>query len=224
MNLQIEQLKFDERGLIPAIIQDALTNEVLMLAYASIDSLRRTLETNETWFWSRSRNELWHKGATSGNTQRIIEIRPDCDQDTLLIRVEPCGPACHTGARTCFDTAVANRESEVWNRIDVNEANPNRLGLLDELYSLIETRQHERPVGSYTTRLFDEGLKKILAKVEEEAEETVRAGREESDQRVVEESADLLYHLLVLLVQRGVKLDRIREELARRRGERRDDN
>jgi len=215
MIFEIENLKFDERGLVPAIVQDAATKEVLMLAYMNAESLRRTVETNETWFWSRSRKELWHKGASSGNTQRVIDIRSDCDGDTLLVRVEPAGPACHTGARTCFQNEGAPPKQSF---ADSTES----LGsLLDGLYSLIATRKAERPEGSYTTKLFDEGLKRILAKVDEESQETIAAGREESDQRLVEETSDLLYHLLVLLVQRGVTLDQIRDELAKRRGKRR---
>ena len=220
MNFRIEDLKFDERGLIPTIVQDAATNEVLMLAYMNADSLKRTLETGESWFWSRSRNELWHKGATSGNTQRLIEIRADCDRDAVRLRVAPFGPACHTGARTCFHNEIEG--SAVW--VDATDAAPATFGvLLDELYSVIERRKSERTAGSYTTMLFDEGLEKILAKVDEEAEETVVAGRDESDRRLVEETSDLLYHLLVLLVQRGVTLDQIHKELAQRRGKRRND-
>ena len=215
MIFEIENLKFDERGLVPAIVQDAATKEVLMLAYMNAESLRRTVETNETWFWSRSRKELWHKGAGSGNTQRVIDIRSDCDGDTLLIRVEPAGPACHTGARTCFQNEGDLPEQSLG---DLTES----LGsLLDGLYSLIATRKAERPEGSYTTKLFDDGLKRILAKIDEESQETIVAGREESDQRLIEETSDLLYHLLVLLVQRGVTLDQIHDELAKRRGKRR---
>ena len=215
MIFEIENLKFDERGLIPAIVQDAATKEVLMLAYMNAESLRRTVETNETWFWSRSRKELWHKGATSGNTQRVIDIRSDCDGDTLLIRVEAAGPACHTGARTCFQNEGDLPEQSL------HDSTESLGSLLDGLYSLIATRKAERPEGSYTTKLFDEGLKRILAKVDEESQETIVAGREESDQRLIEETSDLLYHLLVLLVQRGVTLDQIRDELAKRRGKRR---
>ena len=224
MNFRNEDLKFDERGLISAIIQDAATNEVLMLAYMNAESLRCTIESGETWFWSRSRQELWHKGGTSGNTQRVIDIRPDCDGDTLLIRVEPAGPACHTGAGTCFDNHVDSRESGGASPKTSASSHPAVLSnSLQELYSLIETRKQERPEGSYTTSLFDEGLDKILAKVDEEARETVVAGKEESDQRLVEETSDLLYHLVVLLVQRGVTLDQVRDELVKRRGKRRND-
>ena len=215
MNFRTEELKFDEHGLIPAVVQEATTNDLLTLAYMNAESLRLTLESNETWFWSRSRQELWHKGATSGNTQRVVEIRADCDRDALLIRVEPAGPACHTGARTCFDNGSDAAPQD--------QPGPTLGSLLDNLYSLIASRKVERPKGSYTTRLFDEGLEKILAKVEEEALETIMAGRKETDQRLVEETSDLLYHLIVLLVQRGVTLDQIRQELASRRGKRRND-
>ena len=222
MNFQIEDLKYDEHGLIPAIIQHAVTGELLMLAYMNVESLRRTLETGETWFWSRSRRELWHKGATSGNTQRVIDIRPDCDRDALLLQVAPAGPACHTGARTCFDNEVGTLESGIAS----SETGPQHGGglsdFLQELYRLIETRKAERPAGSYTTTLFAEGIEKILAKVDEESQETIAAGRAESDQRLVEETSDLLYHLLVLLVQREVTLDQVRAELESRRGKRRD--
>jgi phosphoribosyl-ATP pyrophosphohydrolase/phosphoribosyl-AMP cyclohydrolase len=223
MNFKIEDLSFDEQGLIPAIIQDARTNEVLTLAYVNVESLHRTLGTNETWFWSRSRSELWHKGETSGNTQRVVEVRLDCDRDALIIIVEPSGPACHTGARTCFYNQIQAEDSEleVASRTERDEPQleTQPLGsLLNELYALIESRHRTRPEGSYTTQLFNEGLDKILAKVNEEADETVMAGKNESNRRLTEETSDLLYHLLVLLVERGVTLSEIREELARRRG------
>lgn len=209
---KIEDLKFDAHGLIPAIVQDASSGELLTLAYMNAESLRRTIATRETWFWSRTREALWHKGETSGNTQSVVNIRVDCDQDALLISVTPSGPACHTGQRTCFHNAVVGADqSDVansWTSLDAT---------LDNLYSLLASRYRERPNDSYTTRLFDEGVEKILAKVDEESQETIVAGRSESHQRLVEETSDLLYHLLVLLVQRGVKLSEIRDELARRR-------
>ncbi|HYW74687.1 MAG TPA: bifunctional phosphoribosyl-AMP cyclohydrolase/phosphoribosyl-ATP diphosphatase HisIE [Pyrinomonadaceae bacterium] len=216
MDTSTEDLRFDERGLMPAVVQDADTGEVLTLAYMNAESLKRTRETGETWFWSRSRNALWHKGETSGHTQTVVEMRLDCDRDAVLLRVRPRGPACHTGARSCFH-----------NRIDGDDARPAvtmpaaRLDqTLDELYALLLSRYRERPADSYTTQLFDEGLEKILAKVDEESQETIAAGRNETDQRLVEETSDLLYHLLVLLVQRGVTLSAIQEELARRRQKR----
>jgi phosphoribosyl-ATP pyrophosphohydrolase/phosphoribosyl-AMP cyclohydrolase len=221
--VNFEAVIFDERGLIPAIVQDAETREVLTLAYMNRDSLRRTLETGETWFWSRSRNQLWHKGETSGHTQQVKDIKLDCDRDALIVSVIPSGPACHTGERTCFHNEVQGATFETQSRpdqqvVEASESAADTLGeLLDGLYSLLEQRRRERPSGSYTTLLFDEGLEKILAKVSEEAGETVAAGRNETDQRLVEESSDLLYHLLVLLVERQVTLEQIRIELAERR-------
>ena len=219
MNFKIEDLKFDEHGLIPAIVQDAGTGHVLMLAYMNVESLSRTIETNETWFWSRSRNRLWHKGETSGNTQTVTDIWFDCDRDALLVNVRPHGPACHTGAQSCFHNRFADEPVE---RSADASARPDTLyATLDDLYSLLSSRYRERPAGSYTTQLFDEGIEKILAKVDEESQETIVAGRSETNQRLVEETSDLLYHLLVLLVQRGVTLDDIREELTRRRHQKR---
>lgn len=196
-----DDLKFDERGLIPAIVQDARTREVLTLAYMNRESLTRTLETEQTWFWSRSRNELWHKGETSGNTQRVVDLVADCDSDAIVVLVEPAGPACHTGARSCFDL----KQTE-----DLGT-------LLTQLYELIETRERDRPEGSYTTYLFEKGIDKILKKVGEESAETIIAAKNDDATPLVAEVSDLIYHLLVLLVARGVSLDEIREELARRR-------
>jgi phosphoribosyl-AMP cyclohydrolase / phosphoribosyl-ATP pyrophosphohydrolase len=194
-------LKFDERGLIPAIVQDASTREVLTLAYMNRESLERTIETRETWFWSRSRNELWHKGETSGNTQQVVDLVPDCDVDAIVVLVKPAGPACHTGARSCFDL---QQDGDIG-------------ALLAQLYKLIESRERERPEGSYTTYLFDKGIDKILKKVGEESAETIIAAKNEDVKPLVSEVSDLIYHLLVLLVARGISLDQIREELAQRR-------
>ena len=202
MNIDPNTVKFDERGLVPAIVQDAHTREVLTLAYMNEESLARTIESGQTWFWSRSRNELWHKGATSGNTQNVVSLTTDCDNDAIVVLVEPAGPACHTGARACFDLQLPE---------DV------RGGLLHELYAVIESRKQERPAGSYTTYLFDKGLDKILKKVGEEAAETIIAAKNDDKQQLVAETADLLYHLLVLLVAREVSLDDVRAELAQRR-------
>ena len=199
--MNVEDLKFDDRGLIPAIVQDARTREVLTLAYMNRESLARTVETQQTWFWSRSRNELWHKGETSGNTQRVVDLVADCDNDAIVVLVEPAGPACHTGARSCFD---------------VNQTDD--LGrLLTQLYALIEERERDRPDDSYTTYLFEQGIDKILKKVGEESAETIIAAKNEDKGLFVNEVSDLIYHLLVLLVARGVTLDQIRDELARRR-------
>lgn len=201
MTFDPKSVKFDEHGLVPAIVQDAHTREVLTLAYMNKESLARTLETGQTWFWSRSRNELWHKGETSGNTQSVVRIASDCDNDAIVVLVDPAGPACHTGARSCFDV----------------EIDQNSGGLLHELYDVIKSRQRERPSGSYTTYLFDKGLDKILKKVGEESAETIIAAKNDDPKQLVAEVADLLYHLLVLLVARDVNLDDVRDELARRR-------
>jgi phosphoribosyl-ATP pyrophosphohydrolase/phosphoribosyl-AMP cyclohydrolase len=201
--LDLDEVRFDERGLIPAIVQNATTAEVLTLAYMNRESLARTIETKETWFWSRSRNELWHKGETSGNTQRVVSLALDCDRDAIVVLVEPAGPACHTGANSCFNS--------------VEELETNLGGVLDRLYQLIESRERERPEGSYTTYLFNEGLDKILKKVGEEAAETIIAAKNEDDARLVSEVSDLVYHLLVLLVARGVSLEEVRDELEQRR-------
>jgi phosphoribosyl-AMP cyclohydrolase / phosphoribosyl-ATP pyrophosphohydrolase len=201
--MNIYDLKFDERGLIPAIVQDARTREVLTLAYMNRESLARTIESGQTWFWSRSRNELWHKGQTSGNTQNVVALHSDCDKDAIVVLVNPSGPACHTGARSCFDSS---------------EPDENLGALLNNLYELIDSRERERPEGSYTTYLFNSGLDKILKKVGEESAETIIAAKNEDRARLTAEVGDLIYHLLVLLVARGVSLDEIRAELASRRG------
>ena len=214
MSFDINQIRFDDRGLVPAIVQDARTREVLTLAYMNAESLQKTLESRQTWFWSRSRSELWHKGETSGNTQRVIEVRQDCDSDALVVLVEPTGPACHTGARACFYRSIDGGE------IDLSSLNENaNIGqVLDELYDLVQSRQREMPAGSYTTYLFERGLDKILKKVGEEATETIIAAKNEGTDRLVNEAADLLYHLVVLLVARGVNLARVSNELIGRRG------
>jgi phosphoribosyl-AMP cyclohydrolase / phosphoribosyl-ATP pyrophosphohydrolase len=200
--MNLDDIKFDERGLIPAIVQDAATREVLTLAYMNRESLAKTIETQETWFWSRSRQELWHKGETSGNTQKVVSLTLDCDRDAIVVLVDPAGPACHTGAISCFETG----------------AKATGIGaVLDQLYQLIESRERERPTNSYTTYLFDKGLDKILKKLGEESAETIIAAKNEDQGRVVSEVADLMYHLLVLLVARGVSLEEISQELGKRR-------
>jgi phosphoribosyl-ATP pyrophosphohydrolase/phosphoribosyl-AMP cyclohydrolase len=184
------QVAYDERGLVPCIVQDWATGEVLMLAYMSAQALARTRETGELHLHSRSRDELWHKGATSGNVQAVKALRLDCDGDTVLALVEPAGPACHTGERTCFHRGeLATAPSEV----------------LPGLERTIAERARERPAGSYTLELLDQP-ELVGAKVMEEAEEVARAAREESDERVDEEAADVIYHLLVLLHGRGRSL------------------
>ena len=197
-SINLDEIKFDERGLVPAIVQNAKTREVLTLAYMNQESLARTIETSETWFWSRSRNELWHKGETSGNTQRVVSLAVDCDRDAIVVLVDPAGPACHTGAVSCFDI-------------------PSSQSLLTRLYELIQSRERERPAGSYTTYLFEEGLDKILKKLGEESAETIIAAKNDDRARLVSEVSDLVYHLLVLLVARGVSLEEIANELEQRR-------
>ena len=204
MTVEISKLKFDERGLIPAIVQDVRTREVLTLAYMNAESFARTVETKETWFWSRSRNKLWHKGETSGNTQKVVELLLDCDGDAIVVLVDPAGPACHTGARSCFDSAGTAQ------LITTDQ-------LLDRLYDLVKEREKTRPTGSYTAYLFNEGLDKILKKLGEESTETIVAAKNNEDERLISEVADLVYHLIVLLVARGISLDQIRAELGRRR-------
>jgi phosphoribosyl-ATP pyrophosphohydrolase/phosphoribosyl-AMP cyclohydrolase len=208
--MKIEDLKFDSNGLIPAIIQDARTRRILMLAYMSRESLARTIDSGETWFWSRSRSQLWHKGETSGNTQQVVNISPDCDGDAITLLVNPKGPACHTGAESCFD-------SEGKDDFAVTD-----LGfVIDELYALVEERKRELPQHSYTTYLFKEGLDKILKKLAEECGETIIAAKNEDQVPLIKETADLLYHLVVLLVERNVSLNDVSAEL---RGRRRKEN
>jgi len=194
----LTRAKFNSDGLIPAVVQDARTREVLTVAYMNAEALRLTLEKQETYFYSRSRKTLWHKGETSGNFQKVQRVALDCDNDTILVEVVPLGPACHTGAYSCF------------------EVQPGFGGSVQQLYDLIATRKETRPEGSYTTKLFTEGIDKIVKKLGEEAVETIIAAKNDSSQRIVEETADLLYHLLVTLVEKGVTLDEVREELQKR--------
>jgi phosphoribosyl-AMP cyclohydrolase / phosphoribosyl-ATP pyrophosphohydrolase len=191
----LQQAIFNKDGLIPAVVQDARTREVLTVAYMNEEALRLTVERGETYFWSRSRTGLWHKGDTSGNFQKVKKIALDCDSDTVLVEVEPAGPACHTGAYSCFGVE------------------PGLAGVLSGLYSVIEERKASRPENSYTTYLFNSGLDKILKKVGEEATETIVAAKNPEDDRLVSETADLMYHLLVMLVERGVALEDVLLEL-----------
>ena len=213
MNVSVEEIKFNEQGLVPVVVQDANTLEVLTLAYMNAASLKQTIETKETWFWSRSRSSLWHKGETSGHTQRVTDIVVDCDRDALTVLVIPNGPACHTGARSCFHNTLQEGEglSE-----QAREAKSDFGTVLDDLYTLIESRKRDRPDGSYTTYLFDQGLDKILKKIGEETSETIIAAKNEDPDALVKEVSDLLYHLVVLMVERGLTLDQIRSELISR--------
>ncbi|MBM7096906.1 bifunctional phosphoribosyl-AMP cyclohydrolase/phosphoribosyl-ATP diphosphatase HisIE [Bacillus sp. H-16] len=212
MTITLKDLTFDDKGLIPAVVQDASTKEVLTVAYMNEESLQKSVETRETWFYSRSRQELWHKGATSGNTQTIEEIRFDCDQDALVVLVTPRGPACHTGAVSCFsDTLVSSEGGSA-------EGKRDRFAILEELEKTIASREKERPEGSYTTYLFNEGVDKILKKVGEEASEVIIASKNRSPEELTWETADLLYHLMVLLEEQKLPLDLILERLEDRFG------
>lgn len=222
MKIAVEDVKFDGQGLIPAVVQDARTRQVLTLAYMNEESLRKTLATRETWFWSRSRSSLWHKGATSGNTQRVVDAWLDCDGDALNLLVWPNGPACHTGAESCFHRQIrdVSLEREPFESASFQTrpaADVSVLGeVLHNLHELIESRKRERPDGSYTAYLFNQGLDKILKKVGEESAETIIAAKNDDRDALVKESSDLLYHLVVLLVERGVRLDDVSNELLSR--------
>ncbi|MCR8962980.1 bifunctional phosphoribosyl-AMP cyclohydrolase/phosphoribosyl-ATP diphosphatase HisIE [Brevibacillus halotolerans] len=214
-NRIIEQLRFDDQGLLPVIIQHALTKEVLTLAYMNKEALEKTYETNETWLWSRSRQELWNKGATSGNRQKLISISADCDGDALLLKVLPAGPACHTGSYSCF-----SREDEA-SEIAEGSSENNHFFILKELEALIATRQKEMPVGAYTTYLFEKGIDKILKKVGEEAAEVLLAAKNRNQDELRYEMADLFYHLLVLLREQNLPLEQVLLELQNRQNKNR---
>jgi len=199
------QIAFDADGLVPCVTQDWSTGEVLTLAYMNAEALERTIETGEMHFWSRSRGELWHKGETSGNVQRVRALRFDCDADALLALVEPQGPACHTGERTCFYRALGA------DAVATHEALP-------ALGRTLSERRRDMPEDSYTARLLRAGRDRMGSKVTEEAEEVVRAAGEESDERLTAEAADLLYHLGVVLEARGLSYADALEELTRRMG------
>ncbi len=201
--IDTNELKFNADGLIPAVVVDAVSKKVLTLAYMNEESLKITMEKKLTCFWSRSRNELWLKGETSGNYQHVVSITADCDKDALLVVVEPDGPACHTGEETCF-------HNELWQNDELHEFS------LDGLAKLIEGRKSEKKEGAYTTYLFEKGIDKILKKVGEESTEVIIAGKADDKKETVYEIADLTYHILVLMIQMGISLDDVRKELASR--------
>ena len=201
--VDINELKFDEKGLIPAIVKDAVTGKVLTLAYMNEESLKISMEKELTCFWSRSRGELWLKGETSGNYQHIVSITADCDKDALLVLVEPDGPACHLGTETCFENTVF-------------ESDERKEFSYEQLFELIRGRKVNKQEGSYTTYLFDKGIDKILKKVGEESTEVIIAAKAEDKAETVYEIADLAYHVMVLMIEAGIDLKDIHKELASR--------
>ncbi|MGI6487512.1 MAG: bifunctional phosphoribosyl-AMP cyclohydrolase/phosphoribosyl-ATP diphosphatase HisIE [Syntrophomonadaceae bacterium] len=219
MSSRIDELEFDSRGLIPAIIQDVKTRQVLMLAYMNRQALEKTLETGYTWFYSRSRECLWMKGETSGHIQKVQQIYYDCDQDTLLILIEQEGAACHTGHFSCFyrNWEGEEQESRVFDPEEVYSGRVGSPAILYELYDVLEKRKELRPQGSYTAYLFNEGQDKILKKVGEETAEVIISSKNHNDDEIIYETSDLLYHLMVLLVYHGINLSDIFGELKSRR-------
>ena len=201
--VDVEQLKFDEKGLIPAIVVDAISGDVLTLAYMNKESLQITLEQKKTCFFSRSRQKLWLKGETSGNYQHVTSITADCDKDALVVKVEKDGPACHTGADSCF-----------FNPLFINEEKAEFS--LKGLYDLLVGRKETKPQGSYTTYLFEKGLDKILKKIGEENTEVIIAAKANDRKETVYEIADLTYHIMVLMVEQGITLEEVQKELASR--------
>lgn len=211
MTFDKSKVKFDDKGLIPAIVQDDKTGEVLMLAYMNEESLNKTIETKETWFYSRSRQELWNKGATSGNTQKVIRLSYDCDGDTLLVQVNPQGPACHTGKTTCFNDTIV-------------EEKPATREVIHQLVANIKDRKENPVEGAYTTYLFTEGIDKVLKKVGEEAAEVIIGAKNDDKQEVTWEVSDLIYHTLVVMEMVDVSLEDLKEELHRRHIEKKGDS
>lgn len=198
------KLQFAENGLIPVVIQDVLTERVLMLAYMNEEALQKTIATGQTWFYSRSRRELWHKGATSGHFQQVKRIEYDCDGDALLVRVEQVGSACHTGENSCFYRTLFGEESVA------------SVSFLAELAQIIAERKLTKPAGSYVAKLFEQGLDRILKKIGEEAGEVIIAAKNQDRTELIYESSDLLFHLLVLLAEKNVALAEVLRELASR--------
>ena len=210
MSPALPEIRWGADGLAPVVIADAGSGAVLTLAYANRDALERTLATGSTWLWSRSRGELWNKGATSGNTQRVVSVSVDCDADALLYRVVPTGPACHTGAPSCFATTIALAGAD---DVPAGEAFARAVGALART---IAERKANPPPGSYTAKLFAGGVDRIGKKIGEEATEVVIAAKNDDRAELVWETADLLYHTLVLLAERGIALDDVGSELSRR--------
>ncbi|WP_406944669.1 bifunctional phosphoribosyl-AMP cyclohydrolase/phosphoribosyl-ATP diphosphatase HisIE [Halobacillus sp. SY10] len=205
--MNIDNIQFDAQGLVPAIVQDTKSKAVLTLAYMNEESLKKTLEIGETVFYSRSRQELWHKGETSGNTQEVRSIHYDCDQDALLVQVVPAGPACHRGDYSCFSEELTDSETK---------PKENRYEILDELQTVLADRKATLPEGSYTSTLFQEGVDRIAKKIGEEAGEVIIAAKNDDPEELALESADLLFHLLLILTDRQVPLDDVLDVLEKR--------
>lgn len=207
-------IQFDDRGLLAAIVQDALSGRILMHAYMNEESLKRTLEGPDAWFYSRSRQELWHKGETSGNFLKVVEIEQDCDGDAIVVKVNPEGPTCHTGFESCFDTAVLDTA------LLESDGSSEKLGpgILQELLDVINQRVSEKPKGSYTVQLIEEGPGRVAQKVVEEAGETAIASVSQTHEDVANEMADLLYHCMVLLASLEMPSDQVWKVLSERRG------
>ncbi|MFR2565493.1 MAG: bifunctional phosphoribosyl-AMP cyclohydrolase/phosphoribosyl-ATP diphosphatase HisIE [Anaerovoracaceae bacterium] len=202
--INIDELKFDEKGLIPAVVQDAVNGRVLTVAYMNRESIEISMKEGRTCFFSRSRQELWRKGETSGNFQHIVSMTADCDKDALLVKVEKDGPACHLGNESCF------HDNMLWESDELSEFT------LEDLYQLLEGRMKDKPEGSYTTYLFEKGIDKILKKVGEECTEVIIAGKADDKKETVYEIADLAYHIMVMMVQMGISVEDVHRELASR--------
>jgi len=206
MDVDINVIRFDEQGLVPAIIQDAVSGKVLMLAYMNRESLQKTIETRKTWFFSRSRNQLWNKGETSGNFQRVKKMSYDCDGDSLLVEVEQTGPACHTGEKSCFYRELFKERDSL----------PINHDIIYDLYERIVKRKQNPMEGSYTNYLFREGIDKILKKIGEETSEVIIGAKNNNKEELIYELSDLIYHSLVLMVQQNIKIEDLKQELTRR--------
>lgn len=202
--MDLSMIKFDEKGLVPAVVQDINTKEVLMLAYMNKESIEKTIESGRTCFFSRSRNELWEKGATSGNVQDVVSLSYDCDGDTLLVKVKQTGVACHTGAYTCFNDDL------------YNSGEKSSADIIQRVYDTIMDRKNHPKEGSYTNYLFDKGIDKILKKVGEENAEVIIAAKNNSREEIVYETCDLIYHVMVMLINQGVSIGELKEELNNR--------
>lgn len=202
--MKIDDIRFDDNGLITAVVQDINTKDVLMVAYMNQEALNQTIQSGQTWFFSRSRNELWHKGETSGNFQDVKSIRYDCDGDALLIEVEPKGPACHTGANSCFFRTIVQSEPL------------SSASIITRLFETVKERKANPKEGSYTNYLFDKGIDKILKKVGEETSEVIIAAKNDSKEELIYETADLVYHMTVLLIEQGIDAQEIANELKKR--------